>query len=359
MKAWAEEGALGDRVQDVGALGDRDQDVGALGDRDQDVGALVDRAQDMGALGFGTGERGAEARRDGERGSAAPTGPEERGSVAPTGPGERGSAAPIGPGERGSASPTGPGARGSAAGHGERESALVPTGHRERESAAAPADPGGLEELAVLLRLCPSYLLYPGQHLPQAAEWILWPVRVHPFQLLCSRGPHVGLQCSNSHAATRGFPPKAPRISHERRDQGSVREHIYYHTHRANRNTAPLLTLLLHSPLRAFMLLTACQSPAAEAKLETAATVSYLTMHSYYILRNIVVLNTIFPISISSALYRHLCLPFKITEGNISVIFFVLLFLNRILLIHHATDRSVRMHADTINQLSTNLYTSA
>ncbi|TNN80700.1 hypothetical protein EYF80_009051 [Liparis tanakae] len=46
MRAWVEDGALGDQAQDEGALGDRAQDVGALGSAR-------------------TGARGAEARRDG------------------------------------------------------------------------------------------------------------------------------------------------------------------------------------------------------------------------------------------------------------------------------------------------------
>jgi len=61
MRAWAEEGALGNRAWEEGALeegalGDRAREEGALGNRGQDVGALWDRAQDEGALrSTGTG----------------------------------------------------------------------------------------------------------------------------------------------------------------------------------------------------------------------------------------------------------------------------------------------------------------
>jgi len=124
-------------------------------------------------------------------------------------------------GSWGTAMPTtGPGARlrRRVPGKGSRPSRRRATGNGSQPQRRRVLE--GLEGLSVLLRLCPPHLLHPGQHLPQAAEWNLWPVRLHPFQVLCSRRPHVGLNCSSSRAVTRGFPPKAPRISHA--PQGSV-----------------------------------------------------------------------------------------------------------------------------------------
>jgi len=79
--------------------------------------------------------------------------------------------------------------------------------------------------------------------------------------------------CDDSLAVTHGFTPKAPRIT---RQWGSVRQHTLFVT--SDHKTVPLLTPFLPSTLNWELLwgrprlLTDCQSPAAEAKLETAAT---------------------------------------------------------------------------------------
>jgi len=83
--------------------------------------------------------------------------------------------------------------------------------------------------------------------------------------------------CSRSHAATRGFPPPAPRISQAPR--GFVERHILFVS--TQRTADPKTCTSAHSSSSTLnwellwgrpRLLTDCQSPAAEAKLETAAT---------------------------------------------------------------------------------------
>jgi len=95
---------------------------------------------------------------------------------------------------------------------------------------------------------------------------------------------NVNSVCSRSHAATRGFPPPAPRISQAPR--GFVRWHVYFgNTH--TEQTAPLLTLppslQLCCPFIQAASAADClpisqsswlitNQPAAEARLGTAAT---------------------------------------------------------------------------------------
>jgi len=56
--------------------------------------------------------------------------------------------------------------------------------------------------------------------------------------------------CNGFRAVTRGFPPKAPRISH---NQGSVRQQSLFNP--ADRTTAPLLTLHLSPSLSQLLIL--------------------------------------------------------------------------------------------------------
>jgi len=55
------------------------------------------------------------------------------------------------------------------------------------------------------------------------------------------------VNCSSSHAATRGFPPKAPRISQAQR--GSGWQHVLFRQHTHTQQTARLRLCSLPSPL--------------------------------------------------------------------------------------------------------------
>jgi len=137
------------------------------------------------------------------------------------------------------------------------------------------------EQTATLCVCSPSTLqsqLSPFMRVASAAgDWQSVSSRGHPHkraQLRVER--ERGLQFSSFMATTRGLPPKAPRIRQAHR--GFVGRHITCLTHTPSRPQHYASAHLSRSTLNWALLwrwprlLTDCQSPAAEAKWETAAT---------------------------------------------------------------------------------------